>query len=264
MPDNDLFSIKKRITAAQQTRKITRTMELIASSRLQRGKVLLTACNEWSRYIREAARILPDSYFEPPSDSGDDLKRAYIIFGGSRGLSGAYSPNLLQYAKPIVDGHIVGAVGSATEVFFPDAHTSFGDEVPSADYSAAIVRAAMAMRKSEEADEVYLIYTRGTRHVTARLFPLIRHDEVHEGVIPEPSASKLFPALFGEYAISVVYEAHLQAFVSEQIARVSAMDSATKNADEITEALQATYNRIRQSSITQEIITVSNAARGDG
>jgi len=260
MPDNDLFSIKKRITAAQQTRKITRTMELIASSRLQRGKAMLAAYSEWSKYMRRAARVLPDSYFAPPSDSMGDGRRAYIIFGGSRGLSGAYSPNLMQYAKPIVDGHLVAAVGSATEAFFPDAHTYLGDELPSADYAAAIVRAAMAMR----ADEVYLIYTMGTKHVTARLFPPARQDEIHEDVIVEPSASELFPVLFEEYSTSIVYEAHLQAFVSEQIARVSAMDSATKNADEITEDLQATYNRIRQSSITQEIITVSNAVRGDG
>lgn len=109
-----------------------------------------------------------------------------------------------------------------------------------------------------------MIYTQGSKHVTEQLLPLARMKEGQNGnVITEPSARILFPVLYKEYAQSIVHEVHLKAFVAEQIARVSAMDSATRNADKIIENLQATYNRIRQSSITQEIITISNAARGD-
>lgn len=266
VPENNLFNIKKRISAATQTRKITRTMELIASSRLQRGKLLLASCQEWLKHMREATQYLPDSYYELLPDTrnpGSSDKKIYIVFGGSKGLSGAYSPNLLSYAKPAVSGHIVIAIGNATEAFFPDARSLHGDEIPSADYARDIVQAAKTISEKENAHEAHLIYTRDSMHVTERLFPLIRREQETDDVIFEPSARVLFPALFDEYAESVVYEAHLQAFVSEQIARVSAMDSATQNADEIIEDLQASYNRIRQSSITQEIIAVSNVARGD-
>ena len=263
MPENNLFAIKKRIIAAQQTRKITRTMELIASSRLQRGKALLANYQDWLKNMREAAQCLPDSYFEQQHDIRGESRKAYIIFGGSKGLSGAYSPNLLQYAKPIVQGHIIIAVGSSAQNFFPDAFYAFGDEIPSAIYARDIALKAKSVCDNDEADEVYMIYMQGSKHITAQLLPLVRREEYNASVIMEPSDKLLFPALFEEYAISVVYEAHLHAFISEQVARVSAMDSATKNADEIIVDLQATYNRTRQTGITQEIIAVSNAARGD-
>jgi len=260
MPENDLFDIKKRLTAAAQIRKITRTMELIASSRLQRAKTLVAGAEEWLKHMREAAQCLPDSYFKPLSGAKKGNK-AYVVFGGSKGLSGAYGPNLLNYAKPIVNGHIVIAVGSATQKFFKDAYLFLGDDIPCADYAETVAQAAKSLYESKEVDEVGVIYTRGSEHVAERLFPPIRKGEYDNLVIVEPSAKALFPALFEEYVKAIVYEAHLQAFVSEQIARVSAMDNATKNADEIIETLQATYNRIRQSSITQEINSVGNAKR---
>ena len=261
MPENNLFDIKKRINAAMQTRKITRTMELIASSRLQRNKVLLANYQEWLAHMREAAMCLPNSYFEAPADP-KNAKKAYIVFGGSKGLSGAYSPNLLQFAKPIVEGHIILAVGSATEVFFPDAYSFLGDEIPSADYSKSITQTARTLYENHETAEVYMLYTRKSKHVVEQLFPLIRLEAHSKKIYVEPSSKVLFPALFEEYSESVVYEAHLQAFISEQVARISAMDTATRNADEIIDGLQAMYNRIRQASITQEIISVSNTVKG--
>ena len=266
MPENNLFAIKKRAKAAGQTRKITRTMELIASSRLQRGKTLLTGAEDWLENLREAAKCLPVSYFRPLFEETQGGRTAYIIFGGSRGLSGAYSPNLMQYAKPIAEGQIIIAVGSATEKFFPEARIILGDDIPSVNFAQTIVQTAKDLYESGEADAVVMVYTRGhtNLHVTESLFPFVGQEEEHESTaIIEPSAAELFPALFEEYARAIVYEAHLQAFVAEQVARVAAMDSATQNADEIIENLQATYNRMRQSAITREIIDMGNAARGE-
>ena len=265
MPENNQFDIKKRITAARQTRKITRTMQLIASSRLQRGKTQLAHCQEWKKHMGEAVRCLSDSCFEPLEQARADSKIGYIVFGGSKGLSGSYSPTLLQYAKPKVKGHIIIAAGSAAEAFFSDAHSYLGDEAPSADYAKSITDIALRIYESKEVRAVYMIYTQGSQHVTEQLLPLPRpEDEQSISMITEPSARVLRPVLYKEYAQLLVHEAHLRAFVAEQIARVTAMDSATRNADKIIENLQTTYNRIRQSSITQEIITVSNAAKGDG
>lgn len=264
MPENNLFDIKKRVTAAKQTRKITGTMELIASSRLHRGRILLSNYLDWAKHMREAVRCLPDSYFEPLGGAGSESKKAYIVFGGSKGLSGSYGPNLLAYAAPFAAGHPVIAVGSATAAFFPDAYQCFDDEAPSAAVAGAIAQAAKMLWESKRVNEVYIIYMRGTKLLSERLFPLVRTAAYNGSVITEPSKKTLFPVLFDEYIVTVVYEACLHAFVAEQMARVSAMDSATQNADEIIENLQSKYNRIRQSDITQEIIMVSNAARGGG
>lgn len=264
MPENNLFAIKKRVTAAKQTRKITGTMELIASSRLYRGKALLSDYQDWAKHMREAVRCLPDSYFEPLAGFGDESKKAYIIFGGSKGLSGSYGPNLLQYAESMVNGHLVIAVGSATADFFAETHSCFDDEAPCAAEAGAIAQTALALCESKTVNEVYIIYMRGSEPVSERLLPLVRTKEYDDMVICEPTEKALFPVLFEEYIETVVYEAWLHSFVAEQLARVSAMDSATQNADEIIEGLQSAYNRIRQSAITQEIIMVSNAARGGG
>jgi len=264
MPENDLFDIKKRINAATQTSKITRTMELIASSRLQRGKILLANYLDWFNSMKDASKCLPDSYFESPENLQAVKKKAYIIFGGGKGLSGAYSPNLLQYARPIVPGHDIIAVGSAAEAAFPDSYGFFPDDLPSLSYAKSIARKALDLYESEEVQEVYMLYTKGLKHVSDKLFPLARPKEYDSAVIIEPPGQIFFPVLFEEYSASVVYEAQLHAFISEQVARVTAMDSATKNADDIVENLQARYNRIRQSRITQEIIELSNVARGDG
>lgn len=262
MPENSLFDIKKRVTAAKQTRKITGTMELIASSRLHRGRILLSDYKDWAKHMHAAVRCLPDSYFEPLAGAGEESKKAYIVFGGSKGLSGSYGPNLLEYAAPIVNGDLVIAVGSATEAFFPDAYRCFDDAAPSAAGAGAIAQTAKALWESETVNEIYIIYMRDTELLSERLLPLVRTEEYNAEVIAEPSKNVLFPELFEEFIETVVYEAYLHAFVAEQIARVSAMDSATQNADEIIEDLQSKYNRIRQSNITQEIIMVSNAARG--
>ena len=264
MPDNNLFDIKKRVVAANQTRKITRTMEMIASSRMQRGKIQLAHHYVWLQHMQKAAGCLSGRYFEPLTQAGGSTPKAYIVFGGSKGLSGTYSPSVFQYAVPIVAGHMVLSVGNAAEAFFTDAHIYMGNETPSADCSKSIAEAALALYEGKLATSIHMIYTKGSRLQTQQLLPLVRPDEKWPAaIIAEPSAQVLYPSLYLEYICALVHEAHLQAFLAEQVARVSAMDSATQNADEIIESLQATYNRIRQSSITHEIITVSNAARGD-
>ena len=262
MPDVNLLAIRKRVNAANQTRKITHTMELIASSRLQQSKAQLAHHQVWLQHMREAAGCLADRYFEPLEQRWARRQNAYIVFGGSKGLSGSYSPSLLQYADAAAAGHPVVAVGSAAEAFYPDAHSLLGDEPPSADYAQTIAHAALTLYESREVDAVYLIYTKGSRHMKEPLLPLTRvRAEQNVGVVVEPSARRLYPALYRAYVQAIVHEAHLQAFLAEQIARVSAMNNATENADKIVEGLQAAYNRIRQAAITQEILIVSNAAR---
>ena len=259
---NNLFDIKKRVVAADQTRKITRTMELIASSRLQRCKIQLAHSYVWLEHIKKTAQCLPARYFEPLLSKRVNSQNAYIVFGGSKGLSGNYSPAVFQHAVPIVAEHIVLAVGNAAEDFFADAHSYLGNETPSPDYAKQIAQAALTLYEGKAVSAVYAIYAKGNRYVTQQLLPLTHWEvERHSPTIAEPSARVLYPALYLEYICALVHEAHLHAFMAEQVARVSAMDSATQNADEIIENLQATYNRIRQSSITQEIITVSNAAK---
>ena len=263
MPENNLFTIKKRVVAANQTRKITRTMEMIASSRMQRVKLLLAHHYVWMKHMQKAAGCLSEHYFEQVR-TRDGAQKAYIVFGGSKGLSGTYSSSVFQYAVPIVAGHLVLAVGNAAEAFFTDNHCYLGNDAPSADCAKSIAKAALALYEDNQAASVHMIYAKGNRIITQQLLPLTRPDEDRPAVIiAEPSEQALHPALYMEYICALVHEAHLQTFLAEQVARISAMDSATQNADEIIENLQATYNRIRQSSITQEIITVSNAARGE-
>lgn len=263
MPDN-LFETRQRINAAAQTRKITRTMELVASSRLQRAKQQLAAFAPALRHLSEAAACLPEAYFTPDPDR--PKRRALLVFAGAKGLSGAYSPALLRFAAEHTKGAVLFAAGSAAAAEYPDAYLTFGDDAPSPAFAQALFNAAEAPYKSGEVIEVWLVYTEGYTPVIKRLLPLPAPESPHAAgqLILEPSPKALYSTLFAFYTRALLYEAHLQAYTAEQVARVSAMDHATRNAEDIINELQAEYNRIRQASITQEIIMVSGAANAIG
>lgn len=263
MPDN-LFEIRQRINAAAETRKITRTMELVASSRLQRSKQQLAAFAPTLRHLEQASACLPETYFSPlPECCG---KPAFLVFAGAKGLSGAYGTTLLRFAAERVPGAFLLAVGSAAAAEYPDAQFCFGDDAPSPAFVQTLLNAAETLCQSGKASEVQLIYTKGYTPVTKRLFPLPEpaSADAAEALILEPSPRALYPALYSAYARAILYEAHLQAYTAEQVARVAAMDHATRNAGDIINELQADYNRIRQASITAEIIMVSGAANATG
>ncbi len=265
MPDN-LFETRQRINAAAQTRKITRTMELIASSRLQRGKQQLAAFAPMLHHLAYAASCLPHSYFSPLAEHCET--KALFVFAGAKGLSGAYTPTLLRFCAEYARGAEILAVGSAAAQAYPNAHSCFGDDPPSPAFAQTLLHAAQIRYEAGEFHEVWLIYTEGYTPVAKRLFPLpepegMRHTPP-ESVLLDPTPQAAYAALSAAYARALLYEAHLQAYTAEQVARVSTMDSATQNAEEIIEQLQAEYNRIRQASITQEIIMVSGAANALG
>ena len=243
MPDN-LFETRQRINAAAQTRKITRTMELVASSRLQRAKQQLAAFAPALRHLSEAAACLPEAYFTPDPDG----------------------PALLRFAAEHTKGAVLFAAGSAAAAEYPDAYLTFGDDAPSPAFAQALFNAVEAPYKSGEVNEVWLVYTEGYTPVRKRLLPLPAPESPHAAgqLILEPSPKALYSTLFAFYTRALLYEAHLQAYTAEQVARVSAMDHATRNAEDIINELQAEYNRIRQASITQEIIMVSGAANAIG
>ena len=139
MPDN-LFETRQRINAAAQTRKITRTMELVASSRLQRAKQQLAAFAPALRHLSEAAACLPEAYFTPDPDR--PKRRALLVFAGAKGLSGAYSPALLRFAAEHTKGAVLFAAGSAAAAEYPDAYLTFGDDAPSPAFAQALFNAA--------------------------------------------------------------------------------------------------------------------------
>ncbi len=120
-------------------------------------------------------------------------------------------------------------------------------------------------------DEVYIIYTSfygasKNKPVIRRLLPIVRGDyeqiEAHEmsDILYEPSAQELFSLLVPQYVIGILFGALVQAYAAEHFARMNAMQSATKNADEMLKKLQTQYNMARQAAITQEISEIAGAA----
>ena len=177
-----------------------------------------------------------------------------------------YSPCVTMEGMTFSMVSVWFAAGSAAAAEYPDAYLTFGDDAPSPAFAQALFNAAEAPYKSGEVSEVWLVYTEGYTPVIKRLLPLPAPESPHAAgqLILEPSPKALYSTLFAFYTRALLYEAHLQAYTAEQVARVSAMDHATRNAEDIINELQAEYNRIRQASITQEIIMVSGAANAIG
>ena len=280
--------LKDRIKAVQETKKITNAMYLISSTKLRRAKVDLAQTRPYFDSLRgEIGRILSvdNSYqsryfYDADGTLPDGGVRGILVITADKGLAGAYNLNVIREAetlyreRPGAQIFVVGEVGRRyfaahkyPMTFFP------GANAPSMDSARAITTALLDRYDGGELDELMLIYTDmknslASAALTHRLLPLERrHFEAHAPAAgdtpPEfvPSAEAVVKGVMRSYLSGFLYSALLDSFCSEQNARVTAMDAANVNAQELLGDLSLQLNRTRQSAITQEITEISAGAQ---
>ena len=281
--------LKDRIKAVQETKKITNAMYLISSTKLRRAKVDLAQTRPYFDSLRdEIGRILRvDSSFRSRYFYNADGAlpeggvRGILVITADKGLAGAYNLNVIRAAealyqeRPGAEIFVVGEVGRRyfqahkyPTVFFPGANS------PSMDSARAITTTLLDRYDDGELDELMLIYTDMKNSITStalthRLLPLERqHFEARgSGAAEEaplefvPSAEAVVKGVMRSYLSGFLYSALLDSFCSEQNARVTAMDAANVNAQELLGDLSLQLNRTRQSAITQEITEISAGAQ---
>ena len=246
-------------------------MELVASSKIKRASAKM----EQSRFYRS---VMLDAFADLSaaktmySQARDaSLPVLYIIVAGDRGLAGGYNNNIFRSSAVMMREHdVVLPIGKRAVDYYSNKKRSvITKEFVSCEdmTSDECSRAAYLIRDMYDRGEiggVRLISTEFVSMLTqnpcmTHLLPLQKENgeaQASAAVEYEPSAEAVLAALIPEYIAGVLYSSVCEAFASELAARRAAMDSATKNADEMLDHLSLKYNQARQSAITQEITEI--------
>jgi F-type H+-transporting ATPase subunit gamma len=276
--------LKGRIKSVENTRKITRTMEMVATSKMKRASDRMLAARPYAELLRSVIGDLyaPDLAQQFPllRQPRRETKAAVLLITSNRGLAGAFNANLIKEARNLiaklegagaaVELHIVGRKGIGFFRYVGRAlatqRIDVGDRPGPAD-AAALVDGMMASFVAGELDAVYVIRSRfasalSTPPTVDRVLPVEppKGKAASRDWILSPSAEAILTELLPAYVRNAVYRALVETAAAEQAARRTAMKNATDNASEMLNVLRRNYNRARQAQITQEIAEIVGGA----
>ncbi len=282
--------IRHHIKVIDDTSKITRAMYMISSAKMKRAMYMHDQNLTFFNQVRAGIRFIMDTaggninnrFFR---DHG--RKAAYLVIAADKGLCGGYNQQVLKLALDTIQnsGHenvklfTVGHI--ATDYFkrrgmSPDVHYQHVIQKPTLRHARRITAEMIELFLSKKVDEVYVIYTMlkgGSLTPTVlRLMPLLPQDfettePIHARVAGfefYPSPAEVAEAMARDYLMGLVYSALAQSYASENRARMTAMDNATRNAGEMLEKLRLQLNHVRQDAITQEITEIMAGTAGEG
>lgn len=282
-----LQELRRRIKSVQNTQQITRAMKLVAGAKLRRAEERARASREYFREIRAvtARAVQKGGHNHPLLETRPEDNVAMVVVTSDRGLAGPYNTNVLRRAQAdmrSLEARQTGvyAVGRKGRDFFryrsvpiQEEFVGLGDE-PSYRQAKAIADIIVARYLARDVDAVYLTYTEYKNAMsqepkTIRLLPVEPPDVasrledkagVELGYVFEPDPREVFEDLLPRYVEMLIFGALLESKASEQGARMTAMDSASKNADELIRRMILLRNRLRQAAITREIAELVGGA----
>lgn len=277
----------------QDTMKITNAMYMISSSKMKRAKKVLADTEPYFFGVHTALerilRHLPDEeresrYLDQRVDvSPEDRKRALIVVTADKGLSGAYNHNIIKVAEEELKKpgstklYVLGMVGRQYFSKKPvdmDGSFRYTVQKPTMHRARLIAETMVEGFLSGEFDEISILYTEMVNSmreepVLETLLPL-RHPEAEPISLPIdmmreeirlfPSAKEVMDNIVPSYLVGVIYGALVESYVSENNARMTAMQASTDNAKAMLKDLSIQYNRARQAAITQEITEIISGA----
>lgn len=266
--------IKNRIKSMNSTRQITKAMELVSASKLRGAQTKAVLVKEYFDTFYEAMKDISSNtsgftskYLLPTKEE----RPLYIVIAGDRGLAGGYNGNIFRMCSSIPENAKILPIGKrAVEYFKKKEFEIISEKLMQASdlktedcYSAASFVSSEFLNDSF--DSVYIVYTDFINLISQetkmiKILPLyIEKTEEKSSLgtaICEPSSEVIFNEIVPEYLGGILFACLSKSIASEQAARRAAMNSATKNADEIIENLDLMYNRARQGAITQEITEI--------
>ena len=278
-----MSDIRFHIKSVTQTRQITNAMHLVSAARMRKA---LRGIEQNRAYFYRAVAAMQDIRSRPggcchPYIMRRDLtgKAAYIVIAGEKGLSGSYINDVLSVADKGLDTHDVShiyTVGAMAAAHFRrqniEVNESFAHigEDPTINTVRRIVSIIMDLYDAEAIDELHVVYTHFINTLVheprdIKLLPIELSDfEVAKPskgeILYDPSPEEVFHALVPQYIIGYLYGALVHSYASENCARMTAMENATRSADEMIETLTQQYHTVRQLNITNELSEIVSAA----
>jgi len=278
--------IKTKIKSVQNTRKVTRALEMVSASKIRKAQERMKASRPYARAMKQVIGHLAqaNSEFQHPYlvERANTKRVGYIIVSSDRGLAGGLNNNLFRkvlgeirtWQEQGVEVDVV-TIGQKASVYFRRikvemlaSATHLGDQ-PRLDQLVGVIKVMLDSYNAGSLDRVFLSYNEFvntmTQHVAFdQLLPLpapetqvARHDWDY---LYEPDAETVLEHVLTRYVESLVYQAVLENVASEHAARMVAMKSASDNANKLIETLQLIYNKARQAAITQEISEIVGGA----
>jgi F-type H+-transporting ATPase subunit gamma len=275
--------IRRRIGAVRNIKQITRAMQFVAASKLRRAQEATLAARPYSEKIDEVLADLAavlDGDDHPLLVQREAGKRLLVLITTDRGLAGPLNTNTVRFASREITEHsgdlamvTVGRKGrdAMRRARVPmEAHfAGFGDRPTFADV-LPLARLLTEDYLSGDYSKIEVIYSRfistlAQKPVMDQLLP-IQPTEDTEGIpgnqfIFEPNAAAVLEQLVPRYVATRLFQAVLEAKASEESSRMVAMKNATENAEELIDDLTLSYNKVRQSNITREMIEIATGAR---
>lgn len=278
--------IKRKIKSVNNTRQITKAMELVSTAKLKRSKDKMNITRPYFETVMEAVHGIVESEKSLKHefiDKRDVKKTLYIVVTGDRGLCGGYNVNaiktVLSDAKS-VENSVVITIGKKANSFFRNngfqVYKAFEgiSEKPEFVHAQEIGKLALQLFKQEKVDEIKFVYTSlistiNQLPVLMKLLPVeakegkvdqVKSDMDYEFITYEPSPEEVLSYIIPKYIASTIYGGLVESAASEQAARRVAMESASSNAEEMIDELTLSFNQARQAAITQEIAEIVGGA----
>ncbi len=279
-----LIDLRRRIRSIKNTQQITRAMKMVATARLRRAQDKILAARPYAEELRRVVVNLSSRMGDrthPLLVEREEKKVLVAVVTGDKGLCGSFNSNVIRRAGEVLaekeDCELL-LLGRRGYEFYKrrptpirKSYTSLFTKV-TFEQASEIATDVSGAFTAREYDAVYVVYNQFVsviqQHLTVeRLLPLRSADnrqaEQAAGgeYVYEPSPSDILSEVVGGYLASQVYRILLDSQAAEHAARMTAMDSATKNAGELIDSLTLTYNRSRQTAITTELIEVVSGAQ---
>ena len=278
--------IKTKIKSVQNTRKVTRALEMVSASKIRKAQELMKSSRPYARAMRQMIGHIAKAnseYKHPFLGDRAEIKRVgYIVVSTDRGLCGGLNSNLFRrllgeirgWQEKNVEVDIV-AIGAKASAFFKrlkvnlvGTATHLGEK-PSVEQLIGVNKVMLDAYGARRIDRLFLAYNDFVNTMTQKatldqLLPLPPSDALttaHDwDYIYEPSAEEVLDHVLTRYIESLVYQATLENLASEHAARMVAMKSASDNASKAIDSLTLIYNKARQAAITQEISEIVGGA----
>src|SRR5881227_3291951 len=291
----NLLDIRRRIKSVKNTQQITKAMKMVSAAKLKRAQDRAVSARPFAVKMAEVLADLAahagEDFHHPLLDRRGDERYLLVLVTADKGLAGAFNANLIKAAQSFMrenpDKTVeLLAVGRKGRDFFRRRNVQIVGEYVGLtgkgriEHAEALEVARDVLRRfteDEGLDKVFIVFSEfrsviSQRVVVEQILPVARVEEetpeASEGARPqtfvdyvyEQPPAEIFSRLLPRLVETQVYRALLESVASEQGARMTAMDSASKNAGELIQSLTLNMNRIRQASITREIIEIVSGA----
>jgi F-type H+-transporting ATPase subunit gamma len=280
-----LIDLRRRIRSVKNTQQITKAMKVVSAAKLRRAQDRVLAARPYAQIIRRMLINVAQAAAEQHQDEGVDLlakrpeKRIQLlVITADRGLAGAFNSNVIRTAQLFIRDHAdaevhLELIGRKGRDFFRKRHSRVtGDystlfqKAPRFEDALEIARKVTERFRKAEIDAVYLVVNNfksmmASRLVVTRVLPVeVPEKQEQIDYIYEQPPGKLLESLLPRYIEAQIFRAMLESAAAEHAARMTAMEAASSNAADVIDALTLKMNRVRQASITREIIEIVSGA----